>query len=130
MPVAQLYCAQLRDTLHARYYLAVYKEKALGDTEIDAIYLNFWVAVWQFVLGFPLLLPMAPASNLPISQIGTNLWSGAKCYMGINSMDGDNCGLAPLFVSVYILFNLAYNVLIILSAFLSGKGSPCARRGV
>ncbi len=96
---------------------SVYKEKALGDTEIDAIYLNFWVAVWQFVLGFPLLLPMAPASNLPISQIGSNLLNGARCYAGFNSMDGDNCGLAPLFVTVYILFNLAYNILIILSEF-------------
>lgn len=109
---------------------SVYKEKALGDTEIDAIYLNFWVAVWQFVLGFPLLLPMAPASNLPISQIGSNLLNGAKCYAGINSMDGDNCGLAPLFVTVYILFNLAYNILIILSEWRGwGRmaGGACLR---
>lgn len=139
---------------------SVYKEKSLGDTEIDAIYLNYWVAVsgaglmrrasaeglaacrmfeavllhhaekpslqtspphrnlsnphppssppqstparacvqvWQFILGFPLLLPMAPASNLPISQIGSNLLQGAKCYAGFNSQPGDNCGLAPLF---------------------------------
>jgi hypothetical protein len=41
-----------------------------ATAEIDAIYLNFWVAVWQFVLGFPLLVPMAPASNLAITDIG------------------------------------------------------------
>lgn len=93
---------------------SVYKEKALGDTEIDAIYLNFWVAFWQFLLGFPLLVPMAPASNLPIDQIGTNLWQGLKCYAGFNSQPSDNCGLAPLFVTVYIIFNLGYNILIIL----------------
>lgn len=62
--------------------------------------LNFWVAVWQFVLGFPLLLPMAPASGVAVSDIGSALWQGSKCFFGINSQASDNCGLAPLFVTV------------------------------
>lgn len=64
------------------------------------------MAFWQFFIGFPLLLPMAPASNLPVSEIGQNLWWGLRCYVGINSQAGDNCALAPLFTNLYILFNL------------------------
>jgi hypothetical protein len=32
--------------------------------EIDAIYLNFWVAFWQFLLSFPLLVPSGYASGV------------------------------------------------------------------
>jgi hypothetical protein len=93
---------------------SVYKEKHLGDVEIDAIYLNYWVAVWQFVLSFPLLIPMAYASGITVPQLPSSLWNGLRCYVGISSQDGDDCGLAPIFCNVYILFNLGYNILIIL----------------
>lgn len=99
---------------------SVYKEKALGDTEIDAIYMNYWVAVYQFLVSFPLLIPMGYASQpvVPVTQLPSNLWNGMRCYVGINSiMDGsqpDDCTMGPVFVNVYILFNLGYNVLIIL----------------
>jgi hypothetical protein len=118
---------------------SVYKEKALGDTgmymlwcftpsppqtcvhsawlaEIDAIYMNFWVAVYQFIIGFPLLIPMGYASQPAMnpSEMWDNLGGGAKCYAGINTLPSDDCRMGPVFVNVYILFNLAYNVLIIL----------------
>eukprot|EP01006_Ploeotia_vitrea_P039074 TRINITY_DN66311_c4_g11_i2.p1 TRINITY_DN66311_c4_g11~~TRINITY_DN66311_c4_g11_i2.p1 ORF type:complete len:291 (-),score=134.03 TRINITY_DN66311_c4_g11_i2:7-879(-) len=32
---------------------SVYKEKALGEVEIDAVYLNGWVAVFQFLAAIP-----------------------------------------------------------------------------
>lgn len=102
---------------------SVYKEKALGDTEIDPIYMNFWVAVYQFLVAFPLLVPMGYASQPAIDakDLGTNLRNGALCYAGINSVTTnstgqqiDDCHMGPVFVNVYIMFNLAYNVLIIL----------------
>lgn len=97
---------------------SVYKEKALGDTEIDAIYMNYWVAVYQFILSFPLLIPSGYASGVAPNQLVSNIVNGAKCYIGTNSIVGgsqpDDCSTAPLFVNLYILFNLAYNVLIIL----------------
>ena len=41
-----------------------------------------------------------------------------KCYAGINTVDhGDNeddCARSPLFVNLYVVFNIAYNILIIL----------------
>ncbi len=43
---------------------SVYKEKALGDVDIDPVYLNGWVAVYQFLFSIPLLIPSAIASNV------------------------------------------------------------------
>jgi hypothetical protein len=40
--------------------------------------------------------------------------AGIKCFGGYNSLPDDNCGMAPLYTTIYILFNLAYNVFIIL----------------
>lgn len=107
---------------------SVYKEKALADTEIDAVYLNGWVAFFQFLASFPLLFPSAPAANVPLSDLGSNLWDGAKCYAGVNTVTNatmtpfdhahgvkvDDCSSGPLFVTIYVCFNLCYNVLIIL----------------
>jgi hypothetical protein len=85
----------------------VYKEKALGEVEIDVIYLNGWVAVFQFLLSIPLLFPSAPASALAIDQIPNNLWAGTKCFVGIDTvMSGsnkDDCAMSPIYVSIYLV---------------------------
>lgn len=70
-------------------------------------------AVYQFIISFPLLVPSGLASDVAPSDLGANLWAGMRCYVGFNTSDSDNCGLAPLFANLYILFNLAYNVLIV-----------------
>jgi len=97
---------------------SVYKEKALGEQEIDVIYLNGWVAVYQFLISIPLAIPAAYASNIAIKDIPENVWDGARCYFGYNSIDSgtniDNCHIAPLFVNLYILFNVGYNIFIIM----------------
>lgn len=98
---------------------SVYKEKALGDTEIDAIYMNYWVAVYQFLVSFPLLIPMGYASSpvVKITDLPTNLWNGMRCYAGYNSItvadpssgaQVDNCTMGPVFVNIYILFNVSW----------------------
>lgn len=38
-------------------YSSVYKEKALGEVDIDVVYLNGWVAVFQCLLAVPLCIP-------------------------------------------------------------------------
>ena len=93
---------------------SVYKEKALGDVELDPIWFNLMVAVYQFIFSFPLLPPSAVSVELPMNQIFSNLWDGMKCYVGINTLSSDSCGSAPAFVNLYILANVAYNILIIL----------------
>ena len=110
---------------------SVYKEKKLGEAKMDVVYLNGWVAIFQFLISIPLAIPAAYASGLSISDIPSNLYGGLKCYAGVNSIVNttastcyplasheqpvcDNCSTALLYVTIYILFNVSYNILIIL----------------
>lgn len=98
---------------------SVYKEQALGETEIDIMYLNGWVAVFQTLFAIPLCLPSAQVINIAFSEIIPNMYGGAMCLVGINSItnkaDGlnDACEMAPLYVSLYLAFNVVYNILIV-----------------
>lgn len=92
---------------------SVYKEKALGEMEIDVVYLNGWVAFFQFAFAVPLCIPSASVIHIPLSGILPNMVGGAKCWMGINSLPTDDCAWAPLFVSTYLFFNIVYNILIV-----------------
>jgi drug/metabolite transporter (DMT)-like permease len=100
---------------------SVYKEKALGDVDIDPVYMNGWVAVYQFLFSIPLLLPSAVASNVSIQDLPDNLWNGMRCLAKYDTQmvaaDGltvDNCHWGPAYVGIYIMFNVGYNILIIL----------------
>lgn len=106
---------------------SVYKEIALGETELDAVYLNGWVAVFQFAFSCVLAVPSALASDPPvqIADLPDNLINGLRCYVGINSVtcdsendddcEADDCmPQAPMFVNIYLVFNQFYNLLIIL----------------
>jgi drug/metabolite transporter (DMT)-like permease len=55
---------------------SVYKEKALGDADIDVVYLNGWVAVFQFVASIILLVPQAPTVGLSVKELFPNIWHG------------------------------------------------------
>ncbi|CAM9327453.1 unnamed protein product [Scytosiphon promiscuus] len=100
---------------------SVYKEMALGESELDPIYLNGWVAVFQFLVCIPLAVPAALAGDPAVSplELPKNLWDGWMCYMGFNSVTvgehPDNCWPdSPLYVTIYVLVNIGYNLLITL----------------
>lgn len=102
---------------------SVYKEKALGEVEIDVWYLNGWVALFQTIIAIPLMLPSASVINMSYNQILPNMYNGLYCLMGINTITAENalpnqpvdqCEDAPLFVGIYFFFNVIYNILIIL----------------
>jgi len=101
---------------------SVYKEKALGEVEIDVVYMNGWIAIYQFIISLLLAVPSAYATNLTAQALPANIANGAKCYVGINSIltpisaeiPADDCGLSPLFVTLYMFFNVLYNILIIM----------------
>jgi drug/metabolite transporter (DMT)-like permease len=102
---------------------SVYKEKALGETEIDCTYLNGWVAIFQFLIAIPLCIPSAQVQGMPISNIMDNMYGGLRCWMGINTITEeynpynqplDNCANAPFFVTTYLFFNVVYNFLIVI----------------
>ena len=103
---------------------SVYKEIALGETELDPIFLNGWIAVFQLLFSLVLCVPSALASEppVPIPELPANLWDGLRCYAGYNSISctddsctPDNCfPNAPTYVTIYLFFNQLYNLLIIL----------------
>jgi len=101
---------------------SIYKEIALGETELDPVFLNGWIALFQFAFSIPLAIPAALAGDPSIvpSDLPQNLWDGLKCYLGIGSIFS-GCHLDDLcetqsipFVNTYLLFNVSYNILIIL----------------
>lgn len=82
---------------------------------------NSWVAVFQFFICIPLAVPAALAGNPAVSpmELPRNLWDGWLCYLGYDSVvDGehpDDCWPdAPLYVTLYLVVNIAYNILITL----------------
>jgi len=102
---------------------SVYKEIALGDTDMDAIYMNGWVAFFQMFAAFPLMIPAAMTSNGlgatvgdRISGLPKNFAEGYQCMIGSDptGVAAGTCATAPGFFFSYMGFNLCYNVLIIL----------------
>lgn len=109
---------------------SVYKQKALGETDLDPVFLNGWIAFWQFLFSIPIAIPAAMVSEPAVEphMLLTNLFDGLACYTGHNSITpsfresdrdfkcfaDDSCGDAPVFVTLYLVFNIGYNILIIL----------------
>lgn len=103
-------------------YSSVYKEKALGEVDIDVVYLYGWVSVFQCLIAIPLCVPSALAVSMPMSEIPANIYGGLACLRGVNTIthaseDGsiqpDDCSMAATYVSVYLAFNAVYNLLIV-----------------
>lgn len=102
-------------------FSSVYKEKALGEMDIDVVYLNGWVGIFQTIFAIPLSLPSASMINIPYSEIIPSFYYGSICLMGHNTILEtsaahpriDNCADGPLFVGIYIAFNVVFNILII-----------------
>ena len=103
---------------------SVYKEKALGEMEIDVIYLNGWVAVFQFLMSIPLIWPSSWAIGLSMSDIYPNMIGGFWCWLGVNTITEDNfkhyggmpidhCEMSPMYVNLYLFFNVVFNILIV-----------------
>lgn len=91
-------------------FSSVYKERSLGDDDVDVIYLNYWVAVYQLAFSIPLSIPAGYATNVPAQHLWRNFLDGLKCYTG----KGTDCAMAPIYVNMYVAFNLAFNVVLIL----------------
>ena len=96
---------------------SVYKEMALDDVDIDVVYLNGWVALFQLLAAVPLLYPSALSQSIPASEVWDNVYHGLLCAGGVDTVttgdQPDDCSTAPLYLSIYLVFNLAYNILII-----------------
>lgn len=117
-------------------FSGVYKEIAFkGEARLDVFYVNAWVATWQFALGM-LFLPVTTLpgfGGLTFAEVPQNLWGGAKCLVGIDSImtgeNPDNCSGAWMMVAGYLVANIFYNiVLLFMIKYGSQRCSTCAVR--
>ncbi|KAL7542049.1 hypothetical protein ACHAXR_012351 [Thalassiosira sp. AJA248-18] len=101
---------------------SIYKEMSLSGSQsnIDPIFLNGWVAFFQLLFSFPLSLPAGMTSNPPVMphELPKNIWDGIKCYLGIGTImagchPDDQCHESPLYVNVFLVFNVCFNILIV-----------------
>lgn len=53
IPALSIYCAQM----------------SLGEGDMDVIYMNGWVGVFQLLLTLPAALPSAAIQHMPLSQV-------------------------------------------------------------
>jgi drug/metabolite transporter (DMT)-like permease len=73
----------------------IYKELAFNDIELDVNYLQYWVAVWQLLVGF-LLIPLNTfkflgPNSVPWDQLPSAIWNGLRCLHGTNTVLLPNC---------------------------------------
>ena len=61
---------------------SVYKEIALGETELDPIFLNGWVAVFQFLFSIVIAVPASLTTGVAIPDLPGNMYDGLRCYVG------------------------------------------------
>lgn len=70
-------------------FSSIYKESAFGDINLDVNLLQFWVAVFQFLIGLVLVplnaLPFLQDAYVPFSELPYTIANGARCMAGINS---------------------------------------------
>jgi hypothetical protein len=98
---------------------SIYKEIALGnDLGLDPIYMNGWIAIFQFVFSLMLAVPAGLASSPPIhpADLPRNIYQGFLCYIGIGSIetgchpDSMCSSHAALYVNLSLLVNIFYNL--------------------
>mmetsp|Transcript_28230 Transcript_28230/g.35448 ORF Transcript_28230/g.35448 Transcript_28230/m.35448 type:complete len:617 (+) Transcript_28230:130-1980(+) len=104
-------------------FSSVYKEKALGEVDMDVVYLNGWVAWYQFIVTLCLAVPSAYAMGYSLQDIPQNIMDGFSCYLGTQPADRIaeeamvgyySCSESMILVNLYIFFNVGYNILLIL----------------
>lgn len=104
---------------------SIYKEMTLNGVGsrtggIDPIFLNGWVALFQFLFSIALSVPAGMTSDPPVAprDLPSNIADGIKCYFGIGTITSgchpdDGCHDAPLYVNVFLVFNVCFNILIV-----------------
>jgi len=99
---------------------SIYKEMSLGGAQnIDPIFLNGWVGLFQLLFSVPMSVPAGMASSPTIwpDELPSNIIDGVLCYFGLNSIDSgchpDHCEGSPLFVNLFLVFNILFNILLI-----------------
>jgi len=121
-------------TLSSIYKEISFSSSVMKDDEsslvMDPIYFNGWISVYQFCWSVVLTVPAAYYLSTPVIQprfVLQHLRNGFKCYIGIGSISSPSSSSSslssschadelchfygPLFVNLYLCFNIAYNIL-------------------
>jgi drug/metabolite transporter (DMT)-like permease len=91
----------------------IYKELVLDD-DMDPVFLNGWIVIFQTIYSVILAVPAGVASTPPVlpKDVPRNMIDGWKCYLGVDSIhDGchpDDCRTSALYFNLGILVNLVY----------------------
>ena len=101
----------------------IYKQVALDDgIELDPIFLNGWIAIYQCFFSLLLAVPTAWLASprvLP-ADLPRNLFQGLKCYLGMGSIhtgchpDMQCSQHAALYVNLCLLSNVLYTLCMML----------------
>ena len=100
---------------------SIYKEMSLvgAQNDIDPIFLNGYVGLFQLVFSIPMSVPAGMASSPTIwpDELPSNIIDGVRCYFGLDSIDSgchpDHCEDAPLLVNLFLVFNVFFNILLV-----------------
>lgn len=102
---------------------SIYKESYSQETEIDPIYWNLWITIFQTFYSLLFAVPTGYISEprVPADEFFSNFWDGFKCTFGYSSLDTgchpDHCHLwGPLFFWLYQFstFGLAISMIVLL----------------
>ena len=107
---------------------SVYKEIRLGEKDVDVVYFNGMVALWQLLftaISLPLMVIIqkneSTGEYFSISDAPAQMRDGLRCIFAIDSSESDNCAKAPIFLPAYIVVNICFNILIIVVLKVGGS---------
>lgn len=61
---------------------AMYKQAALDVAEMDPVYLNGWIAIFQFLFALLVAVPAAWMTRVTPLEVPRNMWDGLLCFLG------------------------------------------------
>jgi len=62
---------------------------------------------------FTVFIPLPDSPYVDPANLFEYIWSGIKCFFGINSVLSDQCDFFWLVFAVFICFNMTYNILLL-----------------
>eukprot|EP00808_Paulinella_micropora_P004386 g47145.t1 len=91
--------------------------KGVSTLGKDPYWLALRISVFQFVLGLPLLVILAPMNGLSLRELPDNFYKGSRCWLTGQSTPPvappgvDKCAGAPFSTWSFLLCNFAYNLI-------------------
>lgn len=61
---------------------AMYKQVALDVAQLDPVYLNGWISIFQFLFALVVAVPAAWMTGITPLDVPRNMWDGLLCFLG------------------------------------------------